>query len=76
MLLKDLVEVSKKVSVTTRKTEKASLIAECLKHGQEREITLAASYLSGQIPQGSLGIGWAILQKVMSHLDQTGERGG
>ena len=70
MLLKDLVEVSKKVSVTTRKTEKASLIAECLKRGQEREITLAASYLSGQIPQGSLGIGWAILQKVMSHLDQ------
>jgi hypothetical protein len=61
MLFRDLVVASKRVSATTRTKEKASLLAECLKRGQGQEIALAASYLSGQIPQGSLGIGWAIL---------------
>jgi DNA ligase-1 len=70
MLLKDLVEVSKRVSVTAHKKEKTSFLAEFLKRGQGQEITLAASYLSGQIPQGSLGIGWAILQKALGNLDR------
>jgi DNA ligase-1 len=67
MLFRDLVEVSKRVSATTRKKEKSTLLAECLKRGQGQEISLAASYLSGQIPQGSLGIGWAILQKTLGN---------
>ena len=70
MLLKDLVDVSKKVGATTRKKEKAYLLAECLKRGKGEEIALAASYLSGQIPQGSLGIGWAVLQKTLRNLDK------
>src|SRR4030042_4424370 len=70
MLFRELVEVSKRVSATTRKREKASLVAECLKRGQGQEIALAASYLSGQIPQGSLGIGWAILQKILENLGE------
>ena len=68
MLFKALVDVSKRVSATTRKKEKASLLAECLKRGQGQEIALAATYLSGQIPQGSLGLGWAILQKALGNL--------
>jgi DNA ligase-1 len=70
MLFKDLVGASKRVSATTRKKEKASLLAECLKRGRGQEISLAASYLSGQIPQGSLGIGWGILQKALGNLDE------
>jgi DNA ligase-1 len=70
MLFRDLVEVSKRVSATTRKKEKASLLAECLKHSQGEEIALAASYLSGQVPQGSLCIGWTILQKTLENLDE------
>ncbi len=70
MLLKDLVEVSKRVGATTRKKEKASLLSEYLKSGQGPEIALATSYLSGQIPQGSLGIGWAALQKTLGNLDK------
>lgn len=70
MVFNDLVEVSKRVSATTRKKEKASLLAECLKRGRGQEIALAASYLSGQIPQGSLGIGWALLEKTLGNLDE------
>lgn len=44
MLFKDLVEVSKKVSVTTQKKEKTSLLAECLKRGQGEEIALARGF--------------------------------
>ena len=65
MSLKDLVEASRRVGATTRKKEKTSLLADCLKRGRGEEIALAASYLAGQIPQGSLGIGWAILQKAV-----------
>jgi DNA ligase-1 len=70
MLFRDLVEVSKRVRATTQKKQKTSLLAECLKRGQGEEIALAAFYLSGQIPQGSLGIGWATLQKALGNLDQ------
>jgi DNA ligase-1 len=69
MLFTDLVEVSKRVRGTTHKKGKISLLAECLKRGQGEEIMLSASYLSGEIPQGSLGIGWATLQKALANLD-------
>lgn len=67
MLLSDLVTVSKRVSETQRKKEKILLISNFLKNCYGEEISIAASYLSGEIPQGSLGIGWGILQKVISN---------
>jgi DNA ligase 1 len=70
MLFRELVEVSKRVNATTSKKEKASLLADCLKQSQGQEIALGASYLAGQIPQGSLGIGWATLQKVSGDFGQ------
>jgi len=66
--LADLVEVSKKIGSTTRKKEKISLLALFLKQGRGREITLAACYLSGIIPQGRLGIGWTTLQEALKDL--------
>jgi len=67
---KDLVETSTKVSQTASKKEKASLLAEFLKKGRGQEIALGASFLSGQIPQGRPGIGWALLQRALENLDQ------
>ncbi len=69
MLLQDVVVVSNRVRATARQKEKTSLLAECLQRGQGQEIALAASYLSGQIPQGSFGIGWAFLQKALESLE-------
>ncbi len=66
--LKDLVEVSERVGSPTRKKERISLLANFLKVARGREITLAATYLSGQIPHGRLGIGWATIQGALEGL--------
>jgi DNA ligase-1 len=68
MLLANLVEVSNKVGSTTRKKEKISLLASFFRQARGREIALAACYLSGKLPQGRLGIGWAILQEGLKDL--------
>ncbi len=65
LFLKDLVEISERVSATPKKKEKASLLAHFFKEAKGKEISLAASYLSGELPQGRLGIGWATLQEAL-----------
>ncbi len=68
--LADLVAVSARVGSTPRKKEKTTLLANFLVRAGGREIALAASYLSGQIPQGRLGIGWATLQEALRDLNE------
>ncbi len=68
MLLKDLVEISKRVGSTSKKKEKASLLSRFIQQAKGKEIALAANYLSGQLPQGRLGIGWATLQEALKDL--------
>jgi DNA ligase-1 len=57
------VDISEKVGATPKKKEKASLLAQFFRRAREKEISLAAFYLSGELPQGRLGIGWATLQE-------------
>ncbi len=71
ILLSRLVDVSSRISSTTKKKEKISLFAGLLREAKGREILLTSSYLSGQLPQGRLGIGWAGLQEALEGL--TGE---
>ncbi len=68
MLLKDIVENSKRVGATTKKKEKVSLLAHLLQQAKGKEISLAARYLSGQLNQGRLGIGWAALHESLKDL--------
>jgi len=63
LFLKNLVEISETVSATTKKKEKASLLAHFLREAKEKDIFLLAFYLSGELPQGRLGVGWAMLQE-------------
>ncbi len=65
LFLNDLVEISEKVGATPKKKEKISLLAEIFRRAREREISLVAFYLSGELPQGRLGIGWAALQEAL-----------
>jgi len=67
-LLKDLVEVSEKIGSTTRKKEKISILADFFWRLRGKEIALVSHYLSGQLPQGRLGIGWATLQEAQKDL--------
>ena len=68
MKLETLVEVSEKISLTSRKKEKISLIAGLLRETRAEEIAVAASFLSGQLPQGRLGIGWKMVEKATRSL--------
>ncbi|HSR11456.1 MAG TPA: ATP-dependent DNA ligase [Thermodesulfobacteriota bacterium] len=73
MLLKQLVEVSERVAATPRKKEKTSTLAAFLRQARGKEIALAAAYLSGQVPQGSLGIGWANIRASLSGSNAAGQ---
>jgi DNA ligase-1 len=70
VLLQTLVEVSKRVSSTTKRKEKVSHLAHLLRQARDKEIGLSAFYLSGQLPQGRLGIGWTALQEALRDLPE------
>lgn len=74
MELAHLVRVVELVRATAKKTEKVRLLADLLRQTQARETELAALYLCGSLPQGKIGVGWAVLQKVMAEGPAVGER--
>ena len=62
MQFHELVEVSQRISATSRRLQKIGLLAEFLKRLAPEEIPIAVSYLSGNLRQGKIGIGWASLR--------------
>ena len=62
MDLSVLVETSRRISGTSRRLEKISLLAGFLRQLAPDEIPIAVSYLSGYLPQGRIGIGYAVLR--------------
>lgn len=59
----DLVAVSQRVGATTARLAKVRELAGCLRAVEPSEIDTAVHYLSGEIPQGRFGIGYAALRK-------------
>ncbi|MGH8237667.1 MAG: ATP-dependent DNA ligase [Steroidobacteraceae bacterium] len=62
-LFANLVGVSQRVGATTARLAKVRELAACLRAVEPSEIDTAVHYLSGEIPQGRFGIGYAILRK-------------
>ena len=62
-LFADLVAVSQRVGATTARLAKVRELAACLRAVEPNEIDTAVHYLSGEIPQGRIGIGYAVLRK-------------
>jgi DNA ligase-1 len=62
MLLAELVEASVDVAGTSSRLAKIARLSECLGRASAEEVALAVSYLSGELPQGSVGVGWAALR--------------
>jgi DNA ligase-1 len=60
-LLADLVDASRKVANTASRTEKAGVLAACLRRIAPEEIETAVAFLSGEPRQGKLGLGYATL---------------
>jgi DNA ligase-1 len=73
MSLAELVALVERVRATSRKTEKASHIADFLRQTRERETELTALYLTGTLPQGRIGLGWRSIEAAMVEGEARGE---
>lgn len=63
MLLKDLVETSARVRETSGRLAKIGHLAELLRRAGPLEVGIAVSYLSGEVRQGRIGVGYAALRE-------------
>jgi DNA ligase-1 len=61
LLLEALVQASNAVSETASRSQKTALLAEVLARLDPDEVKLGVAYLSGELPQGRLGLGYATL---------------
>src|SRR6188508_3261482 len=66
MLLARIAETSADVAATSSRLAKVKRIAECLAEASPEEVAIAVSYLSGELPQGTVGLGWAALRDIPS----------
>lgn len=64
MLLEELVRTSAGVAETAGRLAKIELLASILRLLGSEEVPVAVAYLSGELPQGTIGIGWASLREL------------
>ncbi|MCA8948491.1 MAG: ATP-dependent DNA ligase [Planctomycetes bacterium] len=62
--LSQLVATSGDVAATRSRKAKVARIAECLRGASPADASLAAVYLTGVLPQGKLGVGYALLREL------------
>ena len=63
MLLREIAETSSRVSGTGGRLEKIGHLADTLRRLEPEEIGIGVSYLSGELRQGRIGIGYSTLEK-------------
>jgi len=66
MKLQETVEVSQRIAATSRRLEKIGLLADFLRRLSPDEIPVGVSYLSGNLRQGKIGVGYASLRDTLS----------
>ncbi|WP_018655806.1 ATP-dependent DNA ligase [Actinomadura flavalba] len=64
MLLSALARTSAEVTATSSRKAKAAAIAGCLRDAAPAEAAIAVGYLSGDLPQRQIGVGYAALRDV------------
>jgi DNA ligase-1 len=64
MLLEEIAGTSTAVAATPARLAKIDLLAAALRRLRPEEVPVAVAYLSGELPQGSIGVGWAALRAV------------
>jgi ATP-dependent DNA ligase I len=62
VLLEEVARTSAAVADASARLVKVQLLADCLRRSRPQEIPVAVAYLSGELPQGTVGIGWASLR--------------
>ena len=64
VLLAELAEVSRVVSQTSARLAKVAALADALRAASVEEVPVLVAYLSGELPQRQIGVGWAALRSV------------
>jgi DNA ligase-1 len=64
MLLEEVARASVEVAETSARLGKIERLAACLRRLRPEEVRIAVAYLSGGLPQGTVGIGWAALREL------------
>jgi ATP-dependent DNA ligase I len=62
VLLAELAGVSREVSSTASRLAKVEALASALASASDREVPVIVAYLSGELPQRQIGVGWATLR--------------
>ena len=62
MLLSEIAEVSRAVAGTSARLAKIETLAAALREAGPLEVPIAVAYLSGELPQRQIGVGWAALR--------------
>ncbi|HEV2536819.1 MAG TPA: ATP-dependent DNA ligase, partial [Streptosporangiaceae bacterium] len=62
MLLSEIAEVSRTVAGTSARLAKTEALAGALRAAGPLEVPVAVAYLSGELPQRQIGVGWAALR--------------
>jgi DNA ligase 1 len=62
MLLRDVVDTSAVVAATAARGAKIALLAECLRRLDADEASIGVAYLSGQLRQRQIGVGYASIR--------------
>jgi ATP-dependent DNA ligase I len=63
VLLAEVAEVSREVTATSARLAKISVIAQALRSADSGEAAIVVAYLSGELPQRQIGVGWAALRE-------------
>ena len=64
VLLAELAEVSRAVAQTSARLAKVAALADALRAARVEEVPVLVAYLSGELPQRQIGVGWAALRSV------------
>jgi len=62
MLLDELARTSEAVAAASARTAKVAELAACLRRLRPDDAPIAVAYLSGALPHGPIGVGWAALR--------------
>jgi ATP-dependent DNA ligase I len=62
MLLAEIASVSRVVATTSGRLAKIEALAGALREAGPLEVPIAVAYLSGELPQRQIGVGWATLR--------------
>jgi len=67
MKLADLAVVSSHVAATRSRSNKIAHLCDALRRFSPEEVAIGAAYLIGELPQGRIGVGAAMLDRAMPH---------